>query len=88
VANLIHGVSVVGDKAAIEKAFVVQRGFETFALMVVMNEFDGLLEPDGNDNAGDDGGDVDEEVAPGGVALGQAGALASDLRCDRAQAAQ
>jgi len=35
------------------------------ALMAVVEELDGLLEADGNEEADDDGGDVDEEVAPG-----------------------
>ena len=34
-------------------------------LMVVMDGFDGLLEADGDEQAEDDGGDVDEEVSPG-----------------------
>ena len=40
-------------------------------LMVVVDELDGLLEADGDEEAEDDGGDVDEEVAPGvGGAVG------------------
>jgi hypothetical protein len=33
--------------------------------MAVVEELDGLLETDGDEQANDDGGDVDEEVAPG-----------------------
>ena len=33
--------------------------------MAVVEEFDGLLETDGDEQAEDDGGDVDEEVASG-----------------------
>jgi hypothetical protein len=33
--------------------------------VVIMNGLDGLLEADGDDEAKDDGGDVDEEVSPG-----------------------
>ena len=39
--------------------------------MAVVDGLDGLLEADGDDEADDDGGDVDEEVAPGvGGAVG------------------
>ena len=34
--------------------------------MAMMKVFDGLFEADGDEEANDDGGDVDEEVAPGG----------------------
>jgi hypothetical protein len=34
-------------------------------LAVMVNGLDGLLEADGDEEADDDGGDVDEEVAPG-----------------------
>jgi hypothetical protein len=33
--------------------------------MAVVEVLDGLLEADGDEKADDDGGDVDEEVAPG-----------------------
>jgi hypothetical protein len=33
-------------------------------LVAVVEVFNGLLEADGNEKAEDDGGDVDEEVAP------------------------
>jgi hypothetical protein len=40
-------------------------------LVAVVEVFDGLLEADGNEEAEDDGGDVDEEVAPsGGCVMG------------------
>jgi hypothetical protein len=35
-------------------------------LVAVVEVFNGLLEADGNEKAEDDGGDVDEEVAPAG----------------------
>jgi len=38
---------------------------EGVTLMAMMDGFDGLLEADGDEQADDDGGDVDEEVAPG-----------------------
>jgi hypothetical protein len=38
---------------------------ELVALMAMMDGFDGLFEADGDEEADDDGGDVDEEVAPG-----------------------
>ena len=34
-------------------------------LMAMVDELDGLLEADGDEETDDDGGDVDEEVAPG-----------------------
>jgi hypothetical protein len=39
--------------------------FELDALMVMVDGFDGLLKADSNDEADDDGGDVNEKVAPG-----------------------
>ena len=35
------------------------------ALVAVVNRFDALLEADGDEETDDDGGDVDEEFAPG-----------------------
>ena len=35
-------------------------------LMDVVQPLNGLLEADGDEQADDDGGDVDEEIAPGG----------------------
>jgi hypothetical protein len=43
----------------------VQVFLELVALVTVMDEFDGLLEADGDEETEDDGGDVDEEVSPG-----------------------
>ena len=34
--------------------------------VAMVNELDGLFEADGDEQADDDGGDVDEEVSPGG----------------------
>jgi hypothetical protein len=38
---------------------------ELLALVVMMDRLNGLLEADGDEQTDDDGGDVDEEVAPG-----------------------
>ncbi len=41
-------------------------GFAGFAdFVVVVDDFDRLLEADGDEQANDDGGDVEEEVGPG-----------------------
>jgi hypothetical protein len=45
--------------------FVVEVFLKLVALMTVMDVFDGLLDAYGDAKANDDGGDVDEEVAPG-----------------------
>ena len=39
--------------------------FEILALMVMVDGFHALLEADGDEKSDADGGDVDEEVAPG-----------------------
>ena len=87
-----HGHDLFGHVLVEETDVLLLLSLESFAgvrdLAAVVEVFDGLFEADGYEQAEDDGGDVDEEVAPGGVASGQAGALASDLRCDRAHAAQ
>jgi hypothetical protein len=65
-------------------------------LMAMMEVLDGLLEADGDDEAEDDGGDMDEEVSPGiggvvggvdvehgGGFLGRAKRFGGILRCWR-----
>jgi hypothetical protein len=54
------------DQLEIALGFVMQLRFEFVALMIVMNGFDRLLKSDGDEQADADGGDVDEEVSPGG----------------------
>jgi hypothetical protein len=91
VVQVSHGHDLFGHVLVEETDVLLLLSLESFAGvrdLAAVEVFDGLFEADGDEPAEDDGGDVDEEVAPGGVALGQAGALASDLRCDRAQAAQ
>ncbi len=58
-----------GDLSADEVEVLLRLGMhlelEILALVVVMDGFDRLLEADGDEEADADGGDVDEEVAPG-----------------------
>jgi hypothetical protein len=60
----------LGDAVGVGFAVLVALGAEGFAglgdLAPMVEIFDGLLEADGDQQAEDDGGDVDEEVAPGG----------------------
>ncbi len=65
VADLINGVLIVGDDAAIEEAFVVEGLLKVRALVAVVEELDGLLERKGEQKADRDGGDVNEELTPG-----------------------
>ena len=58
-------VEVAGDDVAVVDGLGAQVGFEGDALVAVVEGFDGLLEADGDEQADDDGGDVEEEVAPG-----------------------
>ena len=60
---LHHEVAV--DDLKVLFGLVVQVFLKLVALVAVMNGFDGLLEGDGDEEAEDDCGDVDEEVAPG-----------------------
>ena len=53
------------DQVEILDGLDVHLLFEVFALMVMVDGFDALLEADGDEQANGDGGDVDEEVAPG-----------------------
>jgi hypothetical protein len=47
-------------------ALCVQVFLELVALVTVVDGFDGLFQPDRDEEAEDDGCDVDEEVAPCG----------------------
>ncbi len=48
-----------------ELSFGAQVFAEVIPLMTMMEELNSLLESDGDEQANDNGGDVDEEVAPG-----------------------
>ena len=54
-----------GHELEIALGLLMHLIFEVLALMVVVQGFDGLFEADGDEEADADGGDVDEEVAPG-----------------------
>ena len=56
---------VLLDEVEVALGFVAKLRFELDALVVMMDGLDGLLEADGDEQAYADGGDVDEEVAPG-----------------------
>jgi hypothetical protein len=53
------------DVAFVVASIALEGNLQFMALMVMMEILDGLLEADGDEEADDDGGDVDEEVAPG-----------------------
>ena len=53
------------DQVEVLHRLDVHLAFEILALMVMVDGFDALLEADGDEQADADGGDVDEEVAPG-----------------------
>jgi hypothetical protein len=56
---------VTVDDLEVLLGFVVQVFLELMALVAVMDRLDSLFKADGDEEAEDDGGDVDEEVAPG-----------------------
>ena len=58
-------VEVAGDDLAIVGGLGAEVGLEGDALVAAVKELDGLLEADGDEQANADGGDMDEEVAPG-----------------------
>jgi len=58
-------VEVAGDDYAVVDGLGAEVGFKGDALVAVVEGFDGLFESNGDDEADDDGGDVEEEVAPG-----------------------
>jgi hypothetical protein len=59
--GVICALGVAEDLLALLMEPLAQLG----GFVVMMQGFDSLLEADGDDEADDDGGDVDEEVAPG-----------------------
>ncbi len=60
-----RGVEVLVRPVAVEFVVDAEVFLELMALVAMVDELDGLLETDGDDEADDDGGDVDEEVFPG-----------------------
>src|SRR5437764_4249061 len=69
--EVLH-LEVAVDDLKVLFGLVVEVLLELVALVAVVNSFDGLLEGYGDEQANDDGGNVDEEVAPGagGVVCG------------------
>jgi hypothetical protein len=53
------------DEVEVALGFVAELGLQLDALVVMMDGLDGLLEADSDEEADTDGGDVNEEVAPG-----------------------
>jgi hypothetical protein len=53
------------EELTILLAFLLEGFSQLLHLMSVVEVFNGLLEADGDEEADDDGGDVDEEVFPG-----------------------
>ena len=66
--ELLH-FEVAIDDLEVLFGFVVEVFLQLMTLMPVVEELDRLFEADGDEQADNDGGDVDEEVAPvvGGV---------------------
>ena len=62
--EVLH-LEVAVDDLEVLFGLVVEVFLELVALVAVVDGFDGLFEGDGDEEADDDGGDVDEEVAPG-----------------------
>jgi hypothetical protein len=52
-------------KSRFRQYFLMKVFLELMALVAMMDELDGLFKGDGNEQADDDGGDVNEEVSPG-----------------------
>ena len=63
--DLVNAVQLGGGTAAVGVDLFAELLAGLLQLVMVVEEFDGLLEADGDEEAYDDGGDVDEEVAPG-----------------------
>ena len=85
IAAALGDFNVAEGDVYVAQAFVVEIGFELMALMLVVKELDGLLEADSDEQTNADGGDVDEEVAPGvggfvGRVHGEQGGLLG-MRC-------
>ena len=71
---LVDGLADYLNDGLVFVVLVAQIGFHLADLVVVVEELDGLFEADGDAEADDDGGDVDEEVAPGvGGVVGRGG---------------
>jgi hypothetical protein len=64
-AALLGTANVVQRDVQVADAFGVEIRFELVKLMAVMDGLDGLLKADGDEQAEDDGGDMDKEVSPG-----------------------
>lgn len=76
--EILH-LEVAVDDLEVLFGFVVEIFLELMALMAMVDELDGLLEGDSDEQAEDDGGDVDEEVAPSGG--GVVGGMDVEHRC-------
>ncbi len=59
------GIVDIGQRdVEVAQTFGVEVFVQLVELMAMVEVFDGLLEADGDEQADDDGGDVDEEVFP------------------------
>jgi hypothetical protein len=63
--EILH-LQVAVDDLKVLFGFVVEVFLQLLALVPVMEELHGLFEADGDDEAENDGGNVDEELAPSG----------------------
>ncbi|WP_158785568.1 hypothetical protein [Granulicella sp. L46] len=71
-------VEIVGDDLAVTDGLGAQVGRESDALVMAVQDFDGLLEANCDEETNADGRDVDEEIAPGvGGLVGVGGRLAT-----------
>jgi hypothetical protein len=67
-----QGIDVVGDGLAVGVHLLQQQLARFAGLVTVVKVFDSLFEADGDEQTDDDGGDVEEEVAPGvGAVVGR-----------------
>ena len=57
---------IIGDGVAVFEALGAQCLFHLVDLIAPVDVFDGLFDAYGDEESEDDGGDVDEEIAPGG----------------------
>ena len=64
-ADLLDRIEVIGDDAAVQQTLAVKGLFKAVALMEAVEVLDGLLETKCEQEANGDGGNVNEEVAPG-----------------------
>ena len=65
IAPTLGDFYVLEGDVYVAEAFGVEIGFQLVALMTMMQGLDGLLEGDGDEQADADGGNVEQEVAPG-----------------------